>query len=496
MKSWAIPLVIASFLIYGCQNAQPMRADWVDPPHPPREFRAAWVATVSNIDWPSKPGLSTSQQQEEAIQILDRAKELNLNAIILQVRPAADALYASRFEPWSYYLTGQQGKAPDPHYDPLEFWITEAHKRGIELHAWFNPYRARHGEAKYETASNHISKTNPQIVRNFNGWQWLDPAEPGAQGATYNVFMDVVARYDVDGIHIDDYFYPYPEYLKNADFPDEAPYARYLKSGGMLSRSDWRRDSVNRLIQRVYEGTKDAKKHVKFGISPFGIARPGRPKVVQGFDQYEKLYANTELWLHQGWLDYWTPQLYWPITATSQPYQTLLEYWVSQNSHHRHIWPGNFTSRVGQRENAWPTTEIIDQIMLTRRTPGATGNVHFSMRALMQNQALADQLKNGVYSQQALVPASTWLDDQPPAAPKVKATRERVNWTAGSDEMPWQYAVWVKRDGTWTFSIHPGDLSGIDLVSDMSGGEATAVCVSAVDRCGNESKRVIVRTLK
>lgn len=491
MQLSLIPLLIAIWLIYGCQsNPSALRAG-TEPPAAPREFRAAWVATVANIDWPSKPGLSTSQQQEEAIAILNKAKELNLNAIVLQVRPAADALYASRYEPWSYYLTGKQGQAPDPFYDPLQFWIDEAHKRGIELHAWFNPYRARQGAAKYETAPDHISKTNPSIVREFNGWQWLDPAEPAAQDLTYNVFMDVVTRYDVDGIHIDDYFYPYPEYLKNAPFPDDPSWARYQQSGGKLSRDDWRRENVNQLIRRIYEGKQKSKAQVKFGISPFGIARPGHPPVVKGFDQYDKLYADTELWLHQGWCDYWTPQLYWKITATSQPYQTLLEYWVSQNSRHRNIWPGIFTSRVGERENSWPTGEILEQIQVTRATPGATGNVHFSMKVLMSNRdGIADQLKSGPYAQPALLPESTWLDNKPPAAPKLRVSKDRVSWKSGSKERPWLYAVWTKVGDEWQFAVYPGTSQGVEL----SQARPSVFCVTAVDRCGNESKRVIVKT--
>jgi uncharacterized lipoprotein YddW (UPF0748 family) len=495
MQPALFTLVIACCLMWGCASSNDSGAN--APPAAPREFRAAWVATVSNIDWPSEPGLPTAKQQEEALAILDKAQAMNLNAIILQVRPSADALYASSFEPWSYFLTGHQGKAPDPYYDPLQFWITEAHRRRMELHAWFNPYRARHGSARYAAAPNHVSRTDPQIVREFNGWQWLDPAEPAAAGITYNVFLDVVRRYDVDGIHIDDYFYPYPDYLKQkdgtfADFPDDGPWRRYQQSGGKLARADWRRENVNQLIQRVYEGAKKQKPEVKFGISPFGIARPGKPEVVKGFDQYEKLYADTELWLHNGWLDYWTPQLYWKITATSQPYQTLLEYWVSQNTHNRHIWPGLFTSRIGDRENSWPTSEIIDQIMVTRATPGATGHVHFSMKALSNNrEGIADQLKSGPYSQPALVPASTWIDSTPPPAPKVKVTRDRVTWNPGSTERPWLWAVWSKRDGAWSFAVYPADSDGINLGESDA---PSAVCVSAVDRCGNESKRVIVRT--
>ena len=517
MRYSVISVISVSCLMLSCMSCKnPTRHGKVtttkqeqqqQPPPAPREFRGVWVATVSNIDWPSKPGLTTKQQQDEAVAILDRAKELNLNAIVLQVRPAADALYASEYEPWSWFLTGEQGKAPEPFYDPLKFWIDEAHKRGLELHAWFNPYRARQGGAKYESHASHVSKRNPKIVREFNNWQWLDPAEPEAQEQTYNVFMDVVQRYDVDGIHIDDYFYPYPDYLTKdkvvSDFPDDAPWQRYQQSGGGLARDDWRRDNVDRLIQRIYNGTKSTKRHVKFGISPFGIGRPDamKPRGIAGFSQYDKLYANAELWLNNGWLDYWTPQLYWKTTATSQPYKGLLDYWVEQNRMQRHVWPGLFTSKVGDPPTApttrpadmpWNAKDILDQIQVTRDTTSAGGVVHFSMKVLMSNRGgIADALKNGPYATQALVPATPWLDDRPPPAPRVRVEGSRAAWSpALGAERPWQYAVWTKRGDAWQFAVMPGSSDGIDL----SG--ASAVCVSAVDRCGNESKRVTVTTAK
>jgi uncharacterized lipoprotein YddW (UPF0748 family) len=528
MSNWSLPLVCVLCLMLSCMSCNaPSRDSDVraveqpaEPPPAPREFRGVWVATVANIDWPSSPDLTAQQQQTEAMAILDRAKELNLNAVLLQVRPVADALYASQYEPWSYYLTGQQGKAPEPFYDPLQFWVDEAHKRGLELHAWFNPYRARQGAAKYASASNHVSKSNPKIVREFNGWQWLDPAEPGAQDQTFSVFMDVVQRYDVDGIHIDDYFFPYPDYLTNdgvtRDFPDDEPWQRYQQSGGKLSRADWRRASVDQLIRRIYEGTKATKRYVKFGISPFGIGRPEfMPPNIKGFNQFDKLYANAELWLQNGWLDYWTPQLYWKASSTSQPYKGLLDYWLSQNRTHRHVWPGLFTSRVGDEGttrrattrpgDAWTAKDIIEQIEITRHSPGAGGVVHFSMKVLMPRNfyegkgatqpvnvparsrgGIAEALKNGPYAQPALVPASTWLDNDPPTAPRVSISGGRVAWTPGAGERPWQYAVWTKRGNEWKFSVMPGSSTGMDLAG------ATAVCVSAVDRCGNESKRVTV----
>ncbi len=513
-----------------------------------REFRAAWVATVGNIDWPSKAGLSTADQQREAIQILDRAREINLNAIILQVRTSADALYDSKLEPWSAFLTGTQGKVPDPYYDPLQFWIDQAHKRGIELHAWFNPFRTKYAGAKAAAADTHISKTHPEIVKSYGKMGWMDPGEPLAQEHSFRVFMDVVERYDVDAIHIDDYFYPYPEPVNPDDkndkrelpFPDDPSYSKYQEAGGKLNRADWRRDNINKLIKRIYEGIKQRKKTVEFGISPFGIPRPGLPGIeyVKGFDQHEKLYADTTYWLREGWCDYFVPQLYWKTGAPQQPYLGLLQWWTRNNPKQRHIYGGLFTSRIDWSDASWSPDEIFGQCVITRLVPGGGGNVHFSMIALAQNRKrIGDLLRDGIYSQPALVPASPWLDNTPPASPKdvkfdrVSATATqpagvkkpepfdpkpattkpyypltlqagadkphasvRVAWSPGDDgERAWLWLVQYRQGGEWKMTVVPGDENSA-LLRDSGAGPATKICVSAIDRCGNESKRTSVNT--
>lgn len=309
-------------------------------PTVPREFRAAWIATVANINWPSKPGLSTAEQKDEAIQLLDYLKNNNFNAVIFQVRPQADALYKSNFEPWSYFLTGKQNQAPSPYYDPLQFWIDESHKRGMELHAWLNPYRAHHTSSK-DISNESIVKKNPEMVyRLKEGFYWMDPSKKETQDLTTKVVMDIVNRYDIDGIHFDDYFYPYPSYNGDQDFPDEKSYQQYLSNKGTLSKGDWRRASVNTLIENVYKEIKSSKPYVKFGISPFGIWRPGFPSSIKGFDQYEKLYADAKLWLNKGWIDYFTPQLYWPSYKLNMSFPVLLGWWQEENTHQRHLWPG------------------------------------------------------------------------------------------------------------------------------------------------------------
>ena len=463
----------------------------------PREFRAAWVATVANIDWPSKPGLSTAEQQAEAISLLDSAVILNLNAIVFQVRPQCDALYESDLEPWSYFLTGEQGKAPEPFYDPLSFWVEESHKRGLELHTWFNPYRAHHPNGQKNETS--VIATRPEIVREIdNGYFWLDPSMQATQNYSFDVVMDVVKRYDIDGVHFDDYFYPY----SSIEFPDSTQWEAYLENGGSLERHDWRREAVNVFIKRVYEGIKAEKNWVKFGLSPFGIWRPGNPPSIKGYDQYDKLYADAKLWLNEGWVDYWTPQLYWPTRKIPQSYPVLLGWWVSQNTHNRNLWPGLFTSKINDEASA---LENFSQIMITRgMVPDGPGNVHFSMKALQRNYGgISDILLGGPYRHPALIPASPWLDNQPPVAPLVeiepKEGNVHINWFHEDVDDVNQWVVYFQRGRHWDYQILTSDNEAyvLPLVIRSEDGMTPpqildTIAVSAVDRLGNESERVYI----
>jgi len=483
-------------------------------PVPAREFRVAWVATVANIDWPSEPGLPSDEQKREVTAILDKARELNLNAVILQVRPQCDAFYPSEMEPWSYFLTGRQGKPPEPYYDPLAFWIEEAHDRGLELHAWFNPYRAHHPKGG-EITECSVVKTRPGIVRRLKGgYYWLDPGEKETRDYSIAVIMDVVRRYDIDGVHLDDYFYPYPSYNGGEDFPDDESWAEYRRRGGGLTRGEWRRENVNRFVRRLYRAIKKEKPRVKFGMSPFGIWRPRNPESILGLDQYDVLYADARLWLNKGWVDYWTPQLYWPINRIPQSYPVLLGWWVRENRRNRNLWPGLYTSRIVDERGV---DENINQIMVTRGfVPAGPGNVHFSMKALMENRGgIADALATGPYVRPALVPPSPWLDDRPPDAPRVRTEVIGgdlvVSWEPRGKEEVFRWVVYVKQGEDWryeilnrkdrSFSIRlPGavpctggeiDLMWCDVPEEDSGG-ITRVAVSAVDRTGNESVRTVV----
>lgn len=464
------------------------------PPAPRREFRGVWVASVANIDWPSKPGLPVEQQKAELVALLDRARALHLNAVVFQVRPACDALYESNLEPWSEYLTGVMGKAPEPFYDPLAFAVAEAHQRGLELHAWFNPYRARQYGAKSAIADSHISRTHPELVRRYGRLLWLDPGEPDVQNHSLAVVMDVVRRYDIDGVHIDDYFYPYKE--KNPKtgallpFPDEASYRRYKGQGGTLARDDWRRDNVNRFVERLYQEVKAAKPWVKVGISPFGIWRPGNPPQIRGFDAFTELYADARRWLLEGWCDYFAPQLYWRIEQRAQSFPALLAWWASQNGQRRHLWPGSIPSRVA--EGAWPATEIEYQVRTARGLAGVGGNIHFSMASLMrggveERKSLPGRLLATVYEAPALVPASPWLGDAPPDAPTVRLEGSEIVWTPGAAGAAFVWCVQTRIDKGWKVDVVPADQRRLPLPE-----KCTAVAVTAVDRLGNASAPTLV----
>ncbi len=509
----ALPVTLST----GCARLLQRGPRWLPAPElaglapaAPREFRAAWVATVANIDWPSRKGLSAPEQQTEIRQLLDVAVDLKLNAIILQVRTSADALYESALEPWSEYLSGTQGQSPG--YDPLALWIAEAHQRGLELHAWLNPFRARQSQASSAPAANHLSQTQPTWVKSYGDQQWMDPGEPGAAAHTLAVCQDLLQRYEVDGLHIDDYFYPYPvndpSSRQELDFPDEPSWQRYLLGGGRLARADWRRQNVDQLVQRIHQTVRATKPWVRFGISPFGLGKPGwRPPGIAGFSQYDKLYADAERWLIEGWLDYFVPQLYWPIAQKPQAFGTLLDYWQAQNPLGRHLWPGLFTSRVlalngaaGAQSNSkaesWPVAELLDQIALVRerrerrdqrngdrqRTP-SSGHAHFSMVALSQNRrGLADALKAGPYAEAALVPATAWLEDRPALALEVQIRAEADGQLQLQLAAPQRHAVWLRYGERWVLHLVGSQLRVPALGVD-------GVVVAGLDRIGREGPR-------
>ena len=463
-----------------------------------REFRGLWVATVDNIDWPSKPNLSTREQKAELIAILDRAAQLHLNVVILQIRPDCDAFYASTIEPWSEYLTGQMGRAPNPYYDPLEFAVDEAHKRGLELHAWMNPYRVRDREVKGTVSATHVSRTHPKLVRTYGKFLWLDPTEPATRDYSLKVVMDVVRRYDIDGVHFDDYFYPYPAKAHEnspteMDFPDNISWAHYRNTGGKLSRNEWRRENVNLFVQMVYAAIKKEKPWVKFGISPFGIWQPKHPQSIAGFDAYNSLYCDSRKWLVNGWVDYLVPQLYWPIAQKPQSFPVLLNWWEQQNTLHRILCPG-------MRINGWKgiendARETTNEIILTREQPGASGDVLWHSRPLFGEHAdVARALSKTIYSHPALVPACPWLaaiKHDRPVLTVGQGNEMTLSWGENYPALVWQWVIRKETAGHWTTEILPGAQTNEVVRANIRESLPDFIAVNAVNRYGNLSDPAI-----
>ena len=456
----------------------------VNVPEPPREFRGAWIAVVHNLDWPSSPGLSVRTQEAELTAILDKAVSLNLNAVIFQVRPEGDAVYASPIEPWSPYLSGSMGVSPG--YDPLAFAVQEAHRRGLELHAWFNPFRALAG-SDYRASSTHAASQHPEYIRPYGSQRWMDPGEPWVRERALAVIRDVVRRYDIDGVHIDDYFYPYPNKDKAGNkipFDDQASYARY---GGGQKRDDWRRANVNGFVRSFYSMVKTEKPWVKVGISPFGIWRPGVPSSIEArLDAYQDIAADSVSWLRNGWCDYFSPQLYWSIDPRPQSFSTLLHWWHSQNELGRHVWPGIATERIHSSDDPGrPATEILRQAELARSMAreGDGGHIHWSIKALRQNRDGVDQLlMRGPYVEKALVPASPWLGRAAPAAPHLKATEagKGVTLTWNPDTVSRWWAVQIKNADRWSlWTVQEGTDTRLTLPNTPA-----AICVRGLSASG------------
>lgn len=444
-------------------------------------MRGVWIATVANIDWPSSRTLTAAQQQAELVDIMTRAKAAGLNTIVFQVRPAGDAVYQSSLEPWAKLLSGTQGT--NPGYDPLAFAIQEAHSRGMELHAWINPFRAGNTSDTATMVAPHIFKTRRDLVRVYGSNIWMDPGEPGVQDRSMSVIADIVTRYDIDGIHADDYFYPYvinDNAGKPVPFPDSATFAKY---GGGLALADWRRANIDRFVERMYREVHAIKPTIKVGISPFGIWRPGNPAGVSGLDAYASIYADSRKWLQNGWVDYLAPQLYWAIAPPQQSYTALLDWWLAQNSVGRHVWPGLATYRVQDGTSTqFSLTEIPDQIRATRQRTGGTGNLLYNTSWTLKKNGLAATLSSDLYKEVALVPAVPWLDAAPPGNPTIVITSDLLVITPASGEPARWWAVRSHASAGWTTRI----LSGADRMVALPSG-SDRVIVQAVDQAGNVS---------
>ncbi len=436
-------------------------------PEPAREFRAAWVATVFNIDWPSRIGLPAERQKAELLSILNKAAQLRLNAIILQVRPTSDALYASRLEPWSGWLSGP---GVNPGYDPLAFAIAEGHRRGIEIHAWFNPFRTTiDGKA---VGRGHISLRQPGLQLKAGNTTMLNPSSGTAREHVQSVIMDVVRRYDIDGVHLDDYFYPYPPNHRVADGRTPAQ----------------RRAVVDDFVEKLYRNVKSAKPWVRVGISPFGIWQPGHPSGIKaGVNAYEQLACDARKWLQKGWVDYLAPQLYWRCEG-EQSFTELMKWWSSINPA-RPVWPGIATGRVSSREDPGRgAAEIGRQIDYSRSLARASaGQFYWSWKSLATNKGGVLRELNARYTGCAVPPAMPWCGRARPARPAVQVGQGRKGYVIAwqpADALARKWVIQARVDGRWrTLCLLPGRQRKVTLPASLLG-SADRVAVRAISASG------------
>jgi uncharacterized lipoprotein YddW (UPF0748 family) len=493
MKFW-ISLIILTFAITKVKSNS----------HPKREFRAVWVATVANIDWPSAPGLPSDTQKQEVINILDMHKQLGMNAIILQVRPSSDAIYPSLLEPWTRYLSGIPGKMPEPFYDPLQFWIEECHKRNMELHAWLNPFRVALNHSQ-PLAGNHIAFKNPDWILKYGNSLYLDPGLPQTREYLAKVVKDIVTRYDVDAIHFDDYFYPYP--LKD-EFPDSTSFSIYNRGFNAENKDDWRRENVDITIKMLQDTIKSVKPWVKFGISPFGVWRnisddPEGSETVAGTTNYDHLFANIIKWQKNGWIDYMLPQLYWHIGHPQVDF-TKLAVWWEEHSYGRAVYIGHAVYKSDQQSAIpqWKSNgELPNQVKVTRQIDGIAGSAFYSSKHF--NRYLAgfqDSLLNNLYQYPALVPEMPWIDNQaPPGIQKPARRGKKIKWALpGTDDVmnhPRQLIIYVNESGSifntddprYIFTILNNDETSYKFRRINKKRKSYQVRISAVDRLNNES---------
>lgn len=370
------------------------------------EFRGVWIATVDNIDWPSKGNFNSESQKAEFMRILDMHQLNGLNAVIVQIRPCTDAFYPSQYEPWSAWLTGKQGQPPSPYYDPLEFMITEAHKRNMVLHAWINPYRAVFNINEPDLSPTHITRLHPEWFITYGDKRYFDPGNKEAQQYVTNVVTDVVNRYNIDAIHFDDYFYPYR--IEGREFPDKESFKKY---GNGMKRDDWRRSNTNAIIEMLHNAIKKANSNCQFGISPFGVWRNADSDPVNGSNtngsasNYDDLYADILLWLKNDWIDYVAPQLYWEIGHRRAPYEVLLNWW-SKHTYGKHCYIGLGVYKANSNAAWRDKKQLPRQIEALRNAPNIQGMIFFSSKNFENNlNGWSDSLRLNYFKEPALIPS-------------------------------------------------------------------------------------------
>jgi len=472
---------------------------------PRYEFRAAWVATVTNIDWPSRKGMSSDSQRLEFTRMLDMHQRNGLNAVVVQIRPATDAFYPSQYEPWSEWLTGTQGLPPSPYYDPLQFMIEETHKRGMEFHAWCNPYRAVFSIGKSSVSPSHVTKVHPDWFLPYGGTLYFDPGNKEAQQYVTSVIRDIVRRYDIDAIHFDDYFYPYR--IPGKEFPDDTSYRQY---GNGMTKDDWRRSNVDSIILQLSQAIKEEKKYCKFGISPFSVWRnksqdPDGSDTQAGQTNYDDLYANILLWLKNGWIDYVAPQLYFEIGFKRADYQVLLDWW-SRHTYGKQCYIGLGIYRAGSNQAWRDRTMLPRQIRALRSYPQVDGAIYFSSKNFESNPyGWSDSLQRNYYKYPALIPPMSWIDTAKPHAPLVHSETGRNDtsmtaWLAkgATDDNLRGFAIYRSEspdllvDSSTAFQFIPYDPAASFVLSMQSKetGKKFYYFATAISKTNTESKPV------
>jgi uncharacterized lipoprotein YddW (UPF0748 family) len=470
--------------------------------YPKREVRGAWIATVADIDWPSSKNAAPAKQMAELTDMLDKLKAAGINTVFFQVRTECDALYNSKYEPWSYWLTGEQGKAPSPFYDPLEFAVTAAHKRGMELHAWFNPYRAAKTNGDYPIAENHISKVHPEWMLTFKSFKILNPGIPAVSHYIAKVISDVVRRYDVDGIHFDDYFYPYTPKITTQD---ASTFAKY--KGRFKDIDDWRRNNINKMVEEVHDSIMAIRPGVKFGISPFGIVENKFART-KGLNSYDVLYCDPVTWLKDKTVDYILPQLYWEIGSKAADYASLLPWWAL-SAGERQVYVGIYSTKMASPDYKGQPDELERQIKLSRQMIKTYGTVFFSAKSIAGNYShFADSLKL-YYKHPSLLPSMSWIDSVKPLSPGNLTAKQMdlpiiLKWNkplrAPDGDTAYKYVIYRfdyrgqvnLDDAEHILSIQNGDETTFtDATVEKSKLQYT-YAVTAVDRLNNESAPVVV----
>ena len=459
------------------------------------EMRAAWVATVANIDWPQKGCFDTDSQKMQMIEILDSLKSLNFNAIVFQIRPTSDAFYESDLEPWSLFLTGKQGVAPEPYYDPLKFTITEAHRRQIEVHVWLNPYRVLNSADLKKLSYNHLYYRKPELFVKYGNQYYFNPGLDETRHHLNKVVADIVTRYDIDAVHFDDYFYPYR--VPNEEFPDEITFKCFPR--GFVNKDDWRRNNVNLIIQELNATIKSIKPWVEFGISPFGVWRNAEQDIngsatQAGCTNYDDLYADVRLWLREGWIDYVVPQLYWEIGKKVADYEVLVDWW-SKNSFGRNLYIGLSASNLGQgKVEAWHRpNELCRQLAMNKDYPATSGAVFFSCKGLLRNkQGLCDSLQQTYYKYPALNPENNNLKGFSSAAPRnLRIEEGKLRWDEVIDEGGYQVAYYV----VYMFDASLGEINIDESSNILMKTDATEVDLSQIDNGGLKRVTFVVTTV-